>query len=437
MSTFETINLSISPNYIDWGTWEAVRELMQNCKDSHDKGNKGYVRYETTTRKLSIVNEGAKLERSTLLMGGSTKRDDDTQIGCHGEGYKVALTALMRLGKPVYIHNDDELWVPSIRHDDTFNADVVTITISEAPRTTGSIHVVVEDIEEDEMMEIINRVLFLGYGLDQGDGTMYYDIVDSYPLTVYSNDVGTILATTGDLYVRGLYVGKLPHKDWPLGFNFNDLKLNRDRDVPDYNDISNKISALFSAMGDEALEWWPLEDLLDGGVLTKLFYDAYSCSLSDIYGKAFRKDHGDKAVPYLHGYQKEELEGVGLVPIQASPDAYYFLLRSLPSTCDAIAKAGSSYKPTDISEFNHTALDVALGVVSDTYGTVPRVFIVDFVSPSVHVKSVGEDLYVSTDVASDVAKSIVALVKHLDYDADLRLTLVAKMLSKALGHCNV
>ena len=62
MSTFETINLSISPNYIDWGTWEAVRELMQNCKDSHDKGNKGYVRYETTTRKLSIVNEGAKLD---------------------------------------------------------------------------------------------------------------------------------------------------------------------------------------------------------------------------------------------------------------------------------------------------------------------------------------------------------------------------------------
>ena len=107
--------LTISPTYVqDWTYIEAVRELFQNALDNQvvDKDNIMYFAYNEEAQELIIGNKTSKLEVNSLLMGYSSKRDDEDTIGRHGEGYKVALMVLLREGKTVTIQNygKKELW---------------------------------------------------------------------------------------------------------------------------------------------------------------------------------------------------------------------------------------------------------------------------------------------------------------------------------------
>ena len=94
--------LTISTKYVpDWTYVEAVRELLQNAIDNEavDENNKYEAVYLADEEKLNISNKSSKLTLDTLLLGVSTKRDDNRTIGQHGEGYKIAFMVLAREGK--------------------------------------------------------------------------------------------------------------------------------------------------------------------------------------------------------------------------------------------------------------------------------------------------------------------------------------------------
>ncbi len=90
----KTIQTNITRNYIpDWGVVEAARELIQNAIDSDRQGFN--ISYDQYARVLQITTN-TELPLSALYMGESSKRDDTTMLGAHGEGLKLAMLVLLR-----------------------------------------------------------------------------------------------------------------------------------------------------------------------------------------------------------------------------------------------------------------------------------------------------------------------------------------------------
>ena len=97
---------TISENYVaDWGLFEGIRELVQNGLDARDKGFRFDIIYRREQEELLIYNDGTSITRANLLLGNTSKRGDETQRGMYGEGFKIAILALIRCGKKVEISN--------------------------------------------------------------------------------------------------------------------------------------------------------------------------------------------------------------------------------------------------------------------------------------------------------------------------------------------
>lgn len=84
------INYPITANYVaNWGLKEAVREIMQNALDA------GGLEVFYAENSTIIMNEGS-FNRDALLLGNSIKAEGS--IGKYGEGMKLAMLVLARLG---------------------------------------------------------------------------------------------------------------------------------------------------------------------------------------------------------------------------------------------------------------------------------------------------------------------------------------------------
>lgn len=97
--------LSISTGYVpDWGIVEAFRELYQNAIDNEtinpeNKASFSFVQEDEKTGTVRITNKTSVLTKESLLLGSTTKANDENTIGKHGEGYKIAFMVLLRNGK--------------------------------------------------------------------------------------------------------------------------------------------------------------------------------------------------------------------------------------------------------------------------------------------------------------------------------------------------
>lgn len=125
-----TYNLNLNKEYCNhWGIWEAIREILQNAVDQQtiNADNPVSVRYDSSLKMLSISNKHSTLERKTLLLGASSKTGDSSTIGQFGEGYKIALLILTKLGIPVVIKNyaANEKWIPSLKADKRYDGEEV------------------------------------------------------------------------------------------------------------------------------------------------------------------------------------------------------------------------------------------------------------------------------------------------------------------------
>ena len=75
--------ITISPNYVsNWGINEAIREILQNAIDADKNGYKKSIYYSGDT--LYINNEGISLSAKDLILGCSSKSDQDGMIGKYG-----------------------------------------------------------------------------------------------------------------------------------------------------------------------------------------------------------------------------------------------------------------------------------------------------------------------------------------------------------------
>ena len=225
--------LPISPNYVsNWGIKEAIREILQNAIDSDNCGHPKQILYSADGAVLTIINKGARLPLSSLVLGCSSKDDIDGMIGKFGEGYKLALVVLLRKGLKVDILNGGEEWIPSFKLSDNFGTQVLNIEVNQLPENAKCDDVVfaISGIDEDLYKEL--QLLFPCINDDYGD--------------VVESDNGTILLDKkfqGKMYVEGLFIQS--DSNFQYGYNFKSsvVDLDRDRKAINYYELKKLTAA--------------------------------------------------------------------------------------------------------------------------------------------------------------------------------------------------
>jgi hypothetical protein len=210
------IELTISPQYVsNWGVWEAIREVLQNVIDNNR--NEHIFNYDAPKQILTIGNKDTVLEKQTLLLGNSTKRDDKSKIGKYGEGYKLALLILARLGKRVVITNGSEIWHPKIINSRKYNSELLVIDIERVKSKGKQLEFKIHNISKQEFEEVMNKVLIYSDEINKID-TPYGEILidDKY---------------RRQIYVEGLYVRTMTEcENMRYGYNIKAKYLELDRD---------------------------------------------------------------------------------------------------------------------------------------------------------------------------------------------------------------
>lgn len=216
------LELTISPEYVlTWGLWEALRELQQNSIDQEkiDPHSKMIHLYEAENSRLIIGNEFSKLSKRSLLLGETTKRDNKDLIGQYGEGYKLAMLILIRLGYKLTIFNQNEIWHPKIIQSKRFEGDLLVIDIEETNRKNDHLIFYVEEISATQYKEFQNNCLSfqeVGETIECQEGEILLN--PKY---------------AGKVFVEGLFVCKYDPKEIKIKYGYNMkaqfLPLDRDR----------------------------------------------------------------------------------------------------------------------------------------------------------------------------------------------------------------
>lgn len=253
--------LSLSPEYVShWGIVEAVREIFQNAIDQEavQIDNPMFFSYEKQEFKpnhsgvlyahggiLRIGNRNSVLDAKTLLLGVTTKRDDDKTIGQFGEGYKIALLVLARLGKKVTIYNFGrrEVWHAKLSKSKKYDG--------------ASILVIETDTKFFWQKVPDNNLVFEIEGVTNSD---YEKIVESNltlleqqrQLEAIKTHYGRILLDDdmkGKVFVNGLFVNLA--KDFKYGYDLKPqyIQLDRDRRMVADFDLKWKTSSMWNECG--------------------------------------------------------------------------------------------------------------------------------------------------------------------------------------------
>ena len=297
--------LTIKTDYLPtWGTYEGVRELLQNGQDAQTEFNAPLtVRHRKDTNTLVIENEGCVLPHEALLLGHTSKSDRGDLIGKFGEGLKLGLLALVRETHPIKIRSGGEVWVPSIQRSEKFQADVLVFDIWKGREPKQRVAIEIGGIEEDEWLSMKDKFLFLA-DLDEDE-------------RVKTSSGSLLLGDrfSGKVYVKGIFVSDDPKLQY--GYDLVDADLDRDRKMVERYSLQWKTNSIWR----EATAVRPdlvsnFKKLLSQEAADVEGVDEYNVRhISDDIKKAvaneFLTQHGDDALPVSSFGESQDLAHFG------------------------------------------------------------------------------------------------------------------------------
>lgn len=235
--------LTITPSYVpSWGIVEAVRELFQNALDQekqHEDNTMSWS-YDADAQRLSISNKSSVLEASSLLLGQTSKADDESTIGQFGEGYKIATLVLLRNNKHVTFYNygKKEIWRPRFVNSRRFGTQILTFFVEtlkiwdKAP--DNNLTIVIDGITEDEFKQhIVPANLHMQTNYKVVDETSIGQVLD-------------IPGINGQVFVNGLFVCNFEPYQYSYNFNPGTIQLDRDRKMVSDFDLRWQASKMWS-----------------------------------------------------------------------------------------------------------------------------------------------------------------------------------------------
>ena len=290
MSRYE---LSLSTGYVkSWTVVEAIRELFQNAIDQQTSqpDNEMFFDYTSSNETLVIGNKLSSLDVRTLLLGESSKQDDNRTIGQFGEGYKLALLVLCRLGKRVTIYNyaERETWHPKIVKSRRYNAEILCVDVdskfiwSSVPDNNLTFEI--QGISHSEYLQLCHNNLNL-------------QPADKVKVT----SLGTVLLEEcfrGKIFVSGLYISSTTAR---YGYSFKPeyIKLDRDRRLIPEFDLQWTLGALWREADEPELVAAMMRDGCNDVKFFQAFYvDAKpKDAVSQVAYRNFKAEYGPRAVP--------------------------------------------------------------------------------------------------------------------------------------------
>lgn len=316
------VELSLAEKYVgSWSICDALREVIQNALDEADAGNPLEIFWgsklrgrlpEGHTNPVSIINNGAKMTRECLLMGGTTKRDGFRKCkkcglkgsteqtycyGCneefpkyrgkHGEGFKVAWLVLLRNGLTVRTRVNNEVWTPFMEKSATFGTEILKVKISPAQE--------------------VDFISFEIGGLTQETWDEFAkDIIAINPPSKWDAvTVGRSILLKGEKYKgkvfsQGLPVETVENLCW--GYDLYELELDRDRKTASSSSLNNCITTLLrEALKERLITAQDLMNLPEDCREQDALYSEYNWSptteFAETVAKSFTAAYGENAIP--------------------------------------------------------------------------------------------------------------------------------------------
>lgn len=294
----EKIEITVTKDYVgSWGTYEGVREIIQNGIDGEQEyGCELQVSY-TPNDKLAIENIGGSIPKEALLIGFTTKKDNDGLIGKFGEGLKLGVLALLRAGNTVKIKNGSEIWTPVIEQSDNFDAEVLKFKITTAKKPAKGLRVLIGGVSRQDWEKYKRSFLMLKQKSASMVETFYGDLL-------------TAPHHAGRVYVKGIEVER--HDDLVYGYNFKDADVDRDRRMISSWDLEYKMAHILGAV------------MATGHKYKRKIYKMLKESARDVkrldyVGEntakklldEFTKEHGTEAIPVANESEAREVGHYG------------------------------------------------------------------------------------------------------------------------------
>lgn len=237
MNNTQCYELTLTPNYVsDWTFNDAIRELIQNGTDQEilDKDNKFSIDYDYKSKTLRLTNEKSKLKINTLLLGRSSKADNEDTVGQFGEGYKIAALVLNRLGNTFTIYNNEcnEVWTSRFKNSKKWIEKILAFYVEKVPTSNTGLVIEVGNVTADEYDSLCETWIGFYDGLEKIE-TTYGDILLDEEMQ-------------NKIFVNGLAVSCSEDMEYGYDFKPKYITLERDRKTCDSwnaGDITSKMIA--------------------------------------------------------------------------------------------------------------------------------------------------------------------------------------------------
>lgn len=342
-----TYELSLTTSYVsDWDFPMAIRELIQNGVDQEavDHHNKFSIEYRDGS--IWFKNPKSRLKINTLLLGRSTKRNDENTVGQFGEGYKIAALVLNRMGKSFTVHNyqKKEIWTTRFVNSRRWHDKILVFDVEEKHEEGIGLAVEVGNVTKEEYESL--QSAWLGFLLN-------YEHVDT--------DYGQILLDKeqkNHIYVNGLFISCNAEMEYGYNFKPQYLQLERDRKSCDSWDARTLTSKMIDqAFAKGELDTSAIVQMIDDGK------DDVSCvgfqatePLSQSYMEAFDEKYAnDKkiVVPVSTQRDHEKVTACGGQAVYVSYNAARLVEDTSRKRMQALEKEFLSTPLTLKEEFEH------------------------------------------------------------------------------------